>query len=55
MSRCPHILLSSMHVFNAGKWMEKILQICLNWSRSLYTLLLCEVAQTAMLNKIIYG
>ncbi len=35
--------------------MEKILQIRLNWSRSLYVIFLCKLAQVAMLNKIIYG
>ena len=53
MSGCLHILLSSMHLFNAGRWIEKILQICLNLSKSLYVDFLCEVAQVAMLDKII--
>ncbi len=55
MSGCPHILLSSIHLFNAGRWMEKISQIRLSWSRSLYLVLLYRVAQAAMLDKIIYG
>ncbi len=55
MSECLHILLSSMHLFNAGEWMEKISQIRLSWSRSLYVVLLYGVAQAAILDKIIYG
>ena len=44
-----------MHLFNAGRWIEKILQLHLSWSKSWYAVLLCRVAQVAMLDKIIYG
>lgn len=55
MSGYYHILLSFMYLFNYRRWMEKILQKRLTWLRSLYTVFLCEVAQIAMLNKMIYG
>ena len=35
--------------------MEKILRICLIWSRSLYIVLLYGVAQVAIFDKILYG
>ena len=35
--------------------MEKILWIHLSWSKSLYVVFLCEVAQVTGLDKIIYG
>ncbi len=54
MNRCPHCLLNSIHLFNTGRKTEKILYIRLNWSRSLYVVLLYEVVQAAMLDKIIY-
>lgn len=55
MSRCLHILLNFIHLFNARRLIKKISQIRLSYSRSLYIVFLYGIAKVAMLDKIIYS
>lgn len=45
INRSISIMLNSIHLFNARKYIEKILQIRLSLSKNLFIIFLCIVAQ----------